>query len=151
MQDFELQSLDTRLGKFEGIQQQHDARLADIERRLGTIEVLIADVRTEGHREREAVRAELVAKIDAVDTKLTGKIDAVETKLSERIESVRTELLGKIDDVSAKIEAFRSEVNASLERVNNRIDSQYKWTISVLVVLVTALLGMMFREFWGGK
>ncbi|MBI1930374.1 hypothetical protein HYR99_39750, partial [Candidatus Poribacteria bacterium] len=53
MEGMELHTLDQRLGKFEGIQQQHDQRLAEIERRLGTIEVLITDVRTEGHRERE--------------------------------------------------------------------------------------------------
>ena len=68
--EFELQTLDQRLGKFEGVQQQHDPRLADIDRRLGTIEVLIRDVRAEGHRERETLRTELASQIHETRTEL---------------------------------------------------------------------------------
>ena len=97
LQSCDLQSLDARLGKFAVIQQQHDDRLAEIGRRLGTLEVLITDLRTEGHRERESLRTELLGKIDAVE----GKINA-------------------------KVEALRSEFNARLEKLNDKIDSQYK-------------------------
>ena len=83
--EFELQTLDQRLGKFEGVQQQHDQRLADIERRLGTIEVLIRDVRAEGHREREALRTELTSQIHETRTELIGHIESVRTELTRGI------------------------------------------------------------------
>ncbi|MCE2394619.1 hypothetical protein J4G02_08545 [Candidatus Poribacteria bacterium] len=92
--EFELQTLDQRLGKFEGVQQQHDQRLADIERRLGTIEVLIRDVRAEGHREREALRTELASQIHETRTELIGHIENVRTELTSKIESYREEIVG---------------------------------------------------------
>ena len=66
MAAIELKSFEMRLGKFEGVQQQPDQRLADIEHRLGTLEKPISDLRTEGHQDREALRLELLNNLQAV-------------------------------------------------------------------------------------
>lgn len=68
MAGIELQSFEMRLGKFEGVQQQHDQRLAEIEHRLGTIEQLMSDSWVEGHRERELLRAEAHQEREAIRT-----------------------------------------------------------------------------------
>jgi hypothetical protein len=85
LQSFDLQSLDARLGKFEGIQQQYDARLAEIE------------------------------------------------------------------DGLVHWKCFRSEFNVRLEKLNDKIDSQYKWIISLPVSMATALFRVLIRDLFTGK
>lgn len=81
--EFELQTFDRRLIKFEGIQQQHDQCLAGIEPQLSTIGVLIRYVPAEGHREREALCTELTSQIHETRTELMGHIESVRTELHQ--------------------------------------------------------------------
>ena len=78
-------------------------------------------------------------------------ISGLRTESHRECESLRAELLEQINAVSLKVEAFRSEFNARLEKLNNTIDSQYKWIISLLVLAVMALFGILIRDFFAGK
>lgn len=135
--EFELHTLDQRFGKFEGVQQQHDQRLADIERRLGTIEVLIADVRAEAHREREALRTELMKQINAVRAELTGQINAL-----------RTELMGQIAGIRTELNTSRTELNGRIDRLSDKIDALYKWIIGILIAVGVSVIASMLKEFF---
>jgi predicted nucleic acid-binding Zn-ribbon protein len=132
--EFELQTLDQRLGKFEGVQQQHDQRLADIERRLSTIEVLIRDVRAEGHREREALRTELTSQIHETHTELIGQIESVRTELTSKIESYREEIAG-----------VRGELNGRIDQLSNKIDGLYKWIIGILIAVGISVIASLLK------
>ena len=139
--EFELQTLDQRLGKFEGVQQQHDQRLADIERRLGTIEVLIRDVRAEGHREREALRTELASQIHETRTELIGHIENVRTELTSKIESYREEIVG----VRGEITVVRGELNGRIDQLSNKIDGLYKWIIGILIAVGISVIASLLK------
>ena len=139
--EFELQTLDQRLGKFEGVQQQHDQRLADIERRLGTIEVLIRDVRAEGHREREALRTELASQIHETRTELIGHIENVRTELTSKIESYREEIVG----VRGEITVVRGELNGRIDQLSNKIDGLYKWIIGILIAVGVSVIASLLK------
>ncbi len=139
--EFELQILDQRLGKFEGVQQQHDPRLADIERRLGTIEVLIRDVRAEGHREREALRTELASQIHETRTELIGHIENVRTELTSKIESYREEIAG----VRGAITVVRGELNGRIDQLSNKIDGLYKWIIGILIAVGVSAIASLLK------
>ena len=139
--EFELQTLDQRLGKFEGVQQQHDQRLADIERRLGTIEVLIRDVRAEGHREREALRTELASQIHETRTELIGHIENVRTELTSKIESYREEIVG----VRGEIAVVRGELNGRIDQLSNKIDGLYKWIIGILIAIGISVIASLLK------
>ena len=131
--EFELQSFDQRLGKFEGVQQQHDQRLAAIEQRLGTIEVLVRDIPAEGHREREALRTALTREIHQARVELAGQTESVRTELhqtrdelTDKIDGVRDELTGKIDGVrdelTGKIDGVRTELHQTRDELTDKID-----------------------------
>ena len=139
--EFELQTLDQRLGKFEGVQQQHDQRLADIERRLSTIEVLIRDVRAEGHREREALRTELTSQIHETRTELIGHIESVRTELTSKIESYREEIVG----VRGEIAGVRGEINGRIDQLSNKIDGLYKWIIGILIAVGVSVIASLLK------
>ena len=153
--DFELQTLDQRLGKFEGVQQQHDQRLTDIERRLSTIEVLIRDVRAEGHREREALRTELTSQIHETRTELIGHIESVRTELTSKIESYREEIVGvrgeivgvrgEIVGVRGEIAGVRGELNGRIDQLNNKIDGLYKWIIGILIAVGISVIASLLK------
>ena len=146
--EFELQTLDQRLGKFEGVQQQHDQRLADIERRLGTIEVLIRDVRAEGHREREALRTELASQIHETRTELIGHIENVRTELTSKIESYREEIVGvrgEIAGVRGEIAGVRGELNGRIDQLSNKIDGLYKWIIGILIAVGVSVIASLLK------
>ena len=135
--EFELHTLDQRSGKFEGVQQQHDQRLADIKRRLGTIEVLIADVRAEAHREREALRAEL-----------TGQINEVRAELIVKIKAVRTELMGQIAGIRTEINTSRTELNGRIDRLSDKIDALYKWIVGILIAVSVSVIASILKGFF---
>lgn len=149
--EFELHTLDQRLGKFEGVQQQHDQRLAEIEQRLGTIEMLIRDVRVEGHREREALRDELVGQISGVRAQITGtrmalthRIDAVRTEPIRRINNDHTGPMRALSELSAELEITRVELNGRLDRLNDKIDGLYRWVIATFVAAgVNAIMSIL--------
>ena len=146
--EFELQTLDQRLGKFEGVQQQHDQRLADIERRLSTIEVLIRDVRAEGHREREALRTELTSQIHETRTELIGHIESVRTELTSKIESYREEIVGvrgEIAGVRGEIAGVRGEINGRIDQLSNKIDGLYKWIIGILIAVGVSVIASLLK------
>ncbi len=146
--EFELQTLDQRLGKFEGVQQQHDQRLADIERRLSTIEVLIRDVRAEGHREREALRTELTSQIHETRTELIGHIESVRTELTSKIESYREEIVGvrgEIAGVRGEIAGVRVELNGRIDQLSNKIDGLYKWIIGILIAVGVSVIASLLK------
>ena len=146
--EFELQTLDQRLGKFEGVQQQHDQRLADIERRLSTIEVLIRDVRAEGHREREALRTELTSQIHETRTELIGHIESVRTELTSKIESYREEIVGvrgEIVGVRGEIAGVRGELNGRIDQLSNKIDGLYKWIIGILIAVGISVIASLLK------
>ena len=146
--EFELQTLDQRLGKFEGVQQQHDQRLADIERRLSTIEVLIRDVRAEGHREREALRTELTSQIHETRTELIGHIESVRTELTSKIESYREEIVGvrgEIAGVRGEIAGVRVELNGQIDQLSNKIDGLYKWIIGILIAVGVSVIASLLK------
>ena len=146
--EFELQTLDQRLGKFEGVQQQHDQRLADIERRLSTIEVLIRDVRAEGHREREALRTELTSQIHETRTELIGQIESVRTELTSKIESYREEIVGvrgEIAGVRGEIAGVRGELNGRIDQLSNKIDGLYKWIIGILIAVGISVIASLLK------
>ena len=146
--EFELQTLDQRLGKFEGVQQQHDQRLADIERRLSTIEVLIRDVRAEGHREREALRTELTSQIHETRTELIGQIESVRTELTSKIESYREEIVGvrgEIVGVRGEIAGVRGELNGRIDQLSNKIDGLYKWIIGILIAVGISVIASLLK------
>ncbi len=146
--EFELQTLDQRLGKFEGVQQQHDQRLADIERRLGTIEVLIRDVRAEGHREREALRTELASQIHETRTELIGHIENVRTELTSKLESYREEIVGvrgEIVGVRGEITVVRGELNGRIDQLSNKIDGLYKWIIGILIAVGVSVIASLLK------
>ena len=145
--EFELQTLDQRLGKFEGVQ-QHDQRLADIERRLSTIEVLIRDVRAEGHREREALRTELTSQIHETRTELIGQIESVRTELTSKIESYREEIVGvrgEIAGVRGEIAGVRGELNGRIDQLSNKIDGLYKWIIGILIAVGISVIASLLK------
>ena len=81
--ELELQTFDQRFGKFEGVQEKRDQRLAAIEHRLDTIEVLIRGIPTEGHREREALRTALTREIHQARIELAGQTESVRTELHQ--------------------------------------------------------------------
>ena len=146
--EFELQTLDQRLGKFEGVQQQHDQRLADIERRLSTIEVLIRDVRAEGHREREALRTELTSQIHETRTELIGHIESARTELTSKIESYRGEIVGvrgEIVGVRGEIAGVRGELNGRIDQLSNKIDGLYKWIIGILIAVGISVIASLLK------
>ena len=148
MEEMELHTLDQRFGKFEGVQQQHDQRLAEIERRLGTIEVLIADVRTEGHREREALRAELIGKMDGTRTELIGKMDGVRTELMAQITSTRTELTAQIEGLRVELHTTRTELNGRIDKLSDKIDGLYKWFIGILIAVGISVIAAVLKGFF---
>ena len=137
MAEMELYTLDQRFGKFEGVQQQHDQRLAEIEQRLRTIEVLITDVRTEGHREREALCAELSGKMDGIRTELLNQINGNRNELNGRIDSLRAELNGRIDKLSERI-----------DKLSDKIDGLYKWFIGILIAVGASVIAAILRGFF---
>ena len=145
--EFELQTLDQRLGKFEGVQ-QHDQRLADIERRLSTIEVLIRDARAEGHRERETLRTELTSQIHETRTELIGHIESVRTELTSKIESYREEIVGvrgEIAGVRGEIAGVRGELNGRIDQLSNKIDGLYKWIIGILIAVGISVIASLLK------
>ena len=160
--ELELQTFDQRFGKFEGVQEQHDQRLAAIEHRLGTIEVLIRDIPAEGHREREALRTaltreihqarvELAGQTESVRTELhqtrdelTGKIDNVRTELTSQIESYRREVAG----VREEITGVRVELNGRIDQLSNKIDGLYKWIIGILIAVGMSVIASLLKELF---
>ena len=85
--------------------------------------MLIRDVRAEGHREREALRAEL-----------TGQIN-----------ETRTELTGKIDDVRTELHQTRNELNGRIDRLSDKIDGLYKWIISILIAVGMSVIASLLK------
>jgi predicted nucleic acid-binding Zn-ribbon protein len=150
MEGFEIHSLDQRLGKFEGVQQQHDQRLADIERRLGVIEVLINEAIAEGHREREALRTELIGRIEATRTELTALNESTRAEINNKIDEVRTQLNSKIDEVRAEINGRLDKVDARIDRLSDKIDGLYKWIIGILIAVGTSVIASLLKGFFGG-
>ena len=144
MEEMELHTLDQRFGKFEGVQQQHDQRLAEIERRLGTIEVLIADVRTEGHREREALRTELIGKMDGMRTELMGQITSTRAELMAQIDGLRVELNTTRTELNGRID----KLNERIDKLSDKIDGLYKWFIGILIAVGMSVIAAMLKGFF---
>ncbi|MBI1924782.1 hypothetical protein HYR99_11075 [Candidatus Poribacteria bacterium] len=150
MDEMELHTLDQRFGKFEGVQQQHDQRLAEIEQRLRTIEVLITDVRTEGHREREALRAELSGKMDGIRTELLNQINGNRNELNGRIDSLRAELIGQMDSLRAELNGRIDKLSDRIDKLSDKIDGLYKWFIGILIAVGASVIAAILRGFFQG-
>ena len=73
----------------------------------------------------DAVRDELIGKMDSVQERQDGKIDAVRDELNGKIDAVRDELIGKMDAMQerqdAKMDSIRIEILTEMRRSEERI------------------------------
>ena len=73
----------------------------------------------------DAVRDELIGKMDSMQERQDGKIDAVRDELNGKIDAVRDELIGKMDAMQerqdAKMDSMRTEILTEMRRSEERI------------------------------
>ena len=143
--EFELQSFDQRLGKFEGVQQQHDQRLAAIEQRLGTIEVLVRGIPAEGHREREALRTALTHEREELTNKIRTEVHQARDKLINKIDGLRTELTIQLESYRREVAANHVELNRRIDLLSNKIDGLYKWIIGTLIAVGVSVIASLLK------
>lgn len=94
--------LEIRMTRLETAFEEFPVRFAEMNQRLGSIEVRLENVRSSLDAKIESARAEFDTKIESTRTELDTKIN----RLDGKIESIRGELGSKIDGNAREMRTF---------------------------------------------
>ncbi|MFM7664858.1 MAG: hypothetical protein ACKO61_00080 [Actinomycetota bacterium] len=97
-------------------------------------------VRTDLGVRIEAVRAELIERIDGTRTDLSMRIEAVQAELIERIDGVRADLTEQVSGLRAEMIERIEGLRAEMYRLVNRQTLQILGIMITLLTAQTALL-----------
>ena len=100
----------------------------------------IDGTRTDLSMRIEAVRAELIERIDGTRTDLGMRIEAVRAELIERIDGTRAELIERIDGTRAELIERIEGLRAEMYKLANRQTLQILGIMITLLTAQTALL-----------
>jgi len=71
-------------------------------------------------------------------------ISELRTEMHQRIDSSKNELKKEIADVKTELKAEIADVKTDMKSLSERMDSNFKWTLGILIVAILVPIALHF-------